>query len=132
LLVAHLPWAQGVVGSNPIAPTNLFKHINFISVFRLQCCGQFCRQCLLSHFSHAISVRSLNESREDIEIISSNIFAAIFQAIHLVRKQAIGGSIPLETIEIDPASERIEKRSSASGRDNLLSQEVQRNAAKET
>ena len=21
-LVAHLPWAQGVVGSNPIAPTN--------------------------------------------------------------------------------------------------------------
>jgi 4'-phosphopantetheinyl transferase EntD len=27
------PWAQGVRGSNPRAPTNIFKQINFISVF---------------------------------------------------------------------------------------------------
>ena len=26
-LVAHLPWAQGVVGSNPSAPTILFNHL---------------------------------------------------------------------------------------------------------
>jgi hypothetical protein len=31
-LVAHLPWAQGVVGSNPIAPTNLFFVLHDASV----------------------------------------------------------------------------------------------------
>ena len=32
-LVEHLVRDQGVGGSNPLSPTNLFKHINIVSGF---------------------------------------------------------------------------------------------------
>ena len=39
-LVEHLVRDQGVGGSNPLSPTNLFKYLTALSVFRLHQCSR--------------------------------------------------------------------------------------------
>jgi hypothetical protein len=43
-LVEHLVRDQGVGGSNPLSPTNIFKDITALLDFRLHRCSRFCRR----------------------------------------------------------------------------------------
>src|SRR5579884_2391740 len=49
-LVEHLVRDQGVGGSNPLSPTNIFNDLNAFLVLPSQRCRRFCRRCRVPRF----------------------------------------------------------------------------------